>query len=111
MIEVHIDIQAEDVISETGFPDGSPDPQTLYEDLLITLQSFSTPTVPRRYLVAIGLYLADNFEETSWRVVGFIGQTEVGRLEYVFPEDLEEVGAPKSERRPQVSRYQRKPVI
>lgn len=109
MIEIHIDLQAIDVIHMSGFPEGSTDEETIYNEMVSTLWSFDKPTVTRRYLVAIGLYLSDNFESDSWRVIAFIGQVEVGLIEYLLPEgEALPVPTPPTHR---VSRYQRNPVI
>jgi len=109
VIEIHIDLQAVDVIRMIGFPEGSAYEETIYDDMMSTLWSFERPTLTRRYLIAIGLYLSDNFESSSWLVVAFIGQVEVGRMEYLIPGgDLPRQIPTPAQR---ISRYQRNPVI
>jgi hypothetical protein len=109
MIEVHIDLKAVDVILMTGFPDDAAPAETLYDEMTTIMWGYEgdrPPPHPRRYLAAIGLYLADRFESSSWRVTAFNG-FEVARMEYILPEEV----APRPVPVHRVSRYERDPVI
>jgi hypothetical protein len=105
MIEVHVSIDRVDIIYTNGFPDGVVDEDT-YNDLMSMLWDLDRPKAARHYLMTVALYLMDNYESSSWRVVGFIGTREAGRLECLLPEGEVIPEIPK-----RVSRYEREPVI
>jgi hypothetical protein len=105
MIEVHISLSSVDITYTSGFPLGVVDEDT-YNDLMSILWGLDSPKAARHYLMAVALYLMDNYESSSWRVVGFIGTREAGRLECLLPEGEVIPELPK-----RVSRYEREPVI
>jgi hypothetical protein len=105
MIEVQVDVERVDILHWEGFPPSTND-EDIYDALLSTVQDFDPPTLPIRYLMAVAIFLTDNYESRPWRVIGVIDQVEVGRMEYLIPGwTAPSVPAPR------VSRYQRSPVI
>lgn len=107
MIEIQLDLQEVDIIRMENFPEGSAHEEDIYDELVSLLQSFEVPTSYRRYLVAVGYYLSDNFESESWRVLAYVRGREVGRMEYSVPMGESKPVVPTR----RVSRYARKPVI
>jgi len=80
MIEVHIDLNLFEITRTEGVPDNPH--ENIYLELISILWSVKEQASNSLVLLALGSYLTQKYPSIPWKVVAFVDNVEVSRLEF-----------------------------